>query len=293
MRAPRLRRGGVVVVTTALLVAAGCSATGEPAEPPEHPEAAQLRAATATLMQYTHDEVNRVLVVKLHNGSAEDTVSLDSVEVEAPGFDNLDRLDVTANIAAGRTLDLRLPYGELNCDVSVDGAVVLRLGLPDASGTVDLVNPDGTGLLRRIHDDECSAARLREATLLRWDDRWRRTGSGEALVVHGTLHVGPVAAGTDARLLGVEDTVLFDARSPALPRALGGGDAFTVDVGFVPTRCDAHALGESPQGFQIAARLRAPGAASDGTDDVFVPLVPDKAAQDVLTQGWLEQCGFR
>lgn len=284
MPGPR-RAVAALVVAAALAGPAACSAEGGVEPSPDV-------GVDVTLMQYTHDEVNRVLVVKVTNPSDE-VVHLDSVQVATPAFSGGGPVSYVVSLPPGRTFDLRVPYGEPDCDVAVTPAdLVVRLGAPDSRETQDLVAPPGTGLVRRIHDEECVVRRVLDTTPMTWSGRWRTTGSGRALVGHGGLRVGPVTGNRAVRLAGLEGTVLFDPRTGVLPTTLAVGESATVHIRITPTRCDPHALGESPQGFVFHLLVTPQGMGDSGRGVVWVPLVPDRAGKDFLVDTWLQQCGL-
>lgn len=294
MRVGLRRAVAALAAAGSLTAAAACSTSSDQvaAGGPSGPASSPWAAVDVRLMQYTHDEVNRVLVVKVTNPSDE-VVRLDSVEVSTPAFTGGGPVEYVVSLPPGRTYDLRVPYGEPVCDAAAAPAdLVVRLGLPDSADTMDLAAPEGSSLVRRIHDEECLVRRVLDTTPMRWTDGWRTTGHGRDLVVHGRLRVGPVSGDRPVRLVGIEGTVLFDPRSRALPTTLAVGEAAVLPVRVTPTRCDPHALGESPQGFVFNLRVAPAGMTESGRAAVWVPMVPDVAAKNFLVDSWLEQCGL-
>lgn len=234
-------------------------------------------------MQYTHDQVNRVLVVKVQAG--EQTVQVQGVEVVSGAFSGTGPREYDATVSPQHTLDLRVPLGDPVCDHALspgDVSVEFRV-----DGDTEVVaEPSGSDTLATIHHQECAAQRAVEEIPLEWGERWHTTGSGPGLVVHAPLRVGPVTADTAARLTELDGSVIFVPEPNALPLALSAGDSQRLDVRFRPNRCDAH-VWETSMGFQFAVRLEVTGV----EDDVLVPVVPPRAKQQLLTRSWQEQCG--
>lgn len=272
------------------LLLAGCSGVADTSADrlrQQEPEAVDVE-----LMQYRHDEVNRVLVVKVANPSDEDTLTVEGLEVDLPGFEGGGRSDVTANIPPGRVFDLRVPYGDPVCAAEPAGKAVVLLGDPESEEPRRIVSPEGEELLARIRARECSVAKALEATPVRWSPSWRQVGGGDALVVRGTLLVGPVAGGHQVDLVDIDGSVLFSTRPMGLPVAIGQGESRQVPVRIQPQRCDPHAMADNSKGFEFQVRLRLGTGSTDSQDEVLVPVLPDRAGKNILTDSWLERCGF-
>src|SRR3546814_14654205 len=93
----------------AALPLGGCGQDSPPDSPP-----GPLDGATISLMQYTHDQVNRVLVVKIEAGGR--TVHVNRVEVVSGEFSGTGPEQSAATVRAHATLDPRVPRGEPDCD---------------------------------------------------------------------------------------------------------------------------------------------------------------------------------
>ncbi|WP_235735986.1 hypothetical protein [Nocardioides alcanivorans] len=252
---------------------------GHDAPPPD-----PLGEATVSLMQYTHDQVNRMLVVKIESG--DHVVRVQGVEVVSGAFTGTGLEEYDATVPAHRTLDLRVPLGDPVCEHDLsprDVSVEFRV----AGHQVVVEQPVGADTLAAIHRQECAAHRVAEKIPLAWESRWRSTGGGRDLVVLASLRVGPVSADTTARLTALDGSVIFVADPARLPLLLAPGDTQVLDVRFRPNRCDAH-VWETSRGFQFAVRIRIDGTA----DDVLVPVVPPRAKQQLLSRAWQEQCGI-
>lgn len=267
----RILLGVVIAVATSAL--GGCDQDSAP-DP--------IADASITLMQYTHDRVNRVLVVKIEAG--DETVRVKGIEVVSGAFSGTGPEEYDATVPAGGTLDLRVPLGDPVCDHELSPAdVSVDFQVPDGRVAVD--EPAGSDTLAGIHARECAAEKAVEDIPVAWGSRSHSTGAGRNLVLHVPLRVGPVASGTTARLTALEGSVIFVPESDGLPLTLAPGDTKRLDVRFRPNRCDAH-VWETSMGFQFAVRLSIVGVA----DDVLVPVVPPQALQQLLTRSWQAQC---
>ncbi|NYG57672.1 hypothetical protein BJ980_000595 [Nocardioides daedukensis] len=277
---PRARTVLGTVAGVIALVLGGCGPEPAPDSPP-----GPLEGATISLMQYTHDQVNRVLVVKIKAG--ERTVRVNRVEVVSGAFTGTGPEEYDATVAAHTTLDLRVPLGEPDCAHRLSPAdVAVEFETPDHDVVVD--EPRGSDTLAAIHRRECAVTTAVADVPITWGSHWRTSGSGSDLVVHAPLRIGPVAADTAVRLSGIDGSVIFVPETDALPLMLDAGQTRVLDVRFRPNRCDAH-VWETSRGFQFAVRLRV-----DGTgDEVLVPVVPARAKQQLLSRYWQEQCGVR
>lgn len=273
------RHGPVAVLATVLLAA--CSTESQP-EP--------LDDATITLMQYTHDQVNRKLVVKVRAG--DETVRVDRVEVVSGAFTGTAPAEFDATIAAGGELDLRVPLGEPDCSVDLDADdVSVEFDVP-GRGRVMIDDPAGADFLTDLHAEACAAQDLRTLMPVEWAPKWRVDGEGDGTRVRAPLRIGPLGSLPDEGqvvLTGLDGSVMWVLRSPDLQSgrpALSPGDRRTLMVEFVPNRCDAH-VWESSRGFQFDLRVQIPGRDAE----VLVPVVPTRAKQQLLSRAWHAQCG--
>lgn len=143
--------------------------------------------------------------------------------------------------------------------------------------------------MKRIHDERCAVETARAAVPLSWGEEWSRRGEGNELTAVGTLRAGPVAEDAEVRLVGFNPTTLFQLSLRNAPATLAAGESADITVHLRPTRCDPHALGESPQGFEFLLRVRL-----EGSDvEPLVPVLPSKEAKERLTDYWVERCGLR
>lgn len=270
------RRFVALLATVTLLVA--CSA------PAEEPVAEPPAGFSAELLQYTFDVVNEDVVVKVRNTS-ERPFTVETLEVLAPGFDGIGSVDFGTVVPPGRAFDLRLPYGDPACAGSGSGPVELRLQFAGTEEPV-VVRAGNGEVLHRVYEQTCAAEEAAEAVPMRWAADWRVRGTGDRAVAVGTLEVGPVTA-EQVQLAGINPTTQFQL-TPQDPPVLDRGDELGIPVELRPSRCDAHAVGESHQGFLFLVRLRF--LAEDR--EVLVPVVPDAGDRPFLTRFLLERCGL-
>lgn len=277
------QRWVVVGLLLALLVA--CSSSGQEQDPEPQP----LEGATVTLLQYTHDQVNRNLVVKVAAG--EETVQVEGVEVLTGAFTGTDRADVAATIPPGGDIDLRVPLGDPDCSLDLRATdVSVRFGTPDGADVT--VAPEGADFLADLHARECLAHDAVTAVPLTWAEHWRTTGEGERTRLTARLQVGPVVSDSGdgaARIVALDGSVIFVLRGRELrdgPLSVATGERGALTVEFRPNRCDAH-VWETSRGFEFEARLTVPGS----SEEVLVPVVPPRDKQQLLSRTWRAQCG--
>jgi hypothetical protein len=239
---------------------------------------------TVELLQYRRDVADRVLEVKVANAGDTD-LEVAALEVVADGFTGSGRQPHDSTVAAGRRVDLRVPYGQPDCDTAPSG-VRVRLWPAGSEVPIEPRLTGGSDLLARIHARECADAAVRQALDVAWTPTWQPVGSGPSTVVDGVLWVGPARRAVE--VVSVEGTTLFATRADTLPaRVEPGGPPSDVRVRFSPQRCDPHAVGESKRGYAFGVRVRV-----EGLDEVVLTVEPDDAGHRVLQDALLESCGL-
>lgn len=247
---------------------------------------------TVELLQYRRDVADRVLEVKVAN-AGDDDFEVAALEVVADGFTGSGRGPHESTIAAGRRVDLRVPYGKPECGTAENPApspspssVRVRLWPTGSDAPIEPELTAGAELLGRIHARECADQYAREAIDVAWAPSWQRAGSGSNLVVDGVLRVGPARRATE--VVSVEGTTLFATQTEALPaRVEPGSPPSEARVTFSPQRCDPHAVGESKRGYAFGVRVRV-----EGQREVVLTVQPDDAGHRVLEDALLEACGL-
>jgi hypothetical protein len=277
----------------AVLTAAACGGTGaaEPG-PSEAGSATPAVLLSAEVVQSRQDQVALVVRVGLTNEGADD-VSVRQVQLVAPPFslDPVDRSDRSA-LAAGRKVDVRVPYGVPDC--SAEPTAVedphVTLVLDDPARTEVVVPVDGDvldGLLRRL----CGEQRLAELADVGFGDDWTREGDG----VVGTLEMRRDAGVTERPELVLVDTaptVIFalvplQGSPPALATLPADEDVVSVPVRVGSPRCDPHALLESKKTYTFAAWVSV-----DGGEPLWLPVEAQETSREVMGGLLAELCNL-
>jgi hypothetical protein len=272
-------------------VTAACGGTGA-AEPGSSAATSvpMTAALSADVVQSRQDQVAQVVRVGLTNEGAGD-VSVRRVQLVAPPFspDPVDRTD-RPPLTAGRTVDVRVSYGEPDCTGSptaVDEPHV-ALVLDDPART-EIVVPVGGDVLDRLLGRLCGEQRLAELADIGFGEEWTRDGNG----VIGTLEVRR-RSGADERpelvLVDTAPTVIFaltvlEGSAPALATLSAGEDVVSVPVRVGSPRCDPHALLESKKTYTFAAWVSV-----DGGDPLWLPVEGDGEAREAMGGLLAELC---
>jgi hypothetical protein len=273
-----------------LLAVSGCAGdTGRPDRPAGPPP-----GFPASLLQYSHDAVADRVVVKVAN-SSERPFTVERLGIDAAGFAPIGPFDFGTEVPPGRAFDLRMTYGTPDCDADTARPVALVVSFAAGGGEVRVPVEDGAQVLRRVHDSTCAARAARSAVPLSWSPAWSVTTVDGQLTAVGTLQLGPVQEGTRVQLGTFNPTTLFQISLRNPPPSIGPGQRAEVVAHVRPTRCDPHALGESPQGFEFLLRLwvARPGDTSgaDGTEtEALVPVPPAPEVKKLLEDYWLRRC---
>ncbi len=246
------RRCAWAVIAVIAVVLGGCSPAADVGDPPGAPEAADQPLLQGSLLQFRRDAEARRVQVRLT--AARDGVVVTSVELVADGYTPPPVRDRTTALPAGRPLDLELTLTSPDCTAApteVAASLVLE-GQPDPV----VVPLDDGGLLRRLHEAECADEALLDQVqievvslaeagdgVLRATVRITRTGGRDAVRVTG---VGP-------------NTVYAITPTHHLPTLTGEGSVDLL-LDLEPSRCDAHALGESYRTSLIDLRIALGGA---------------------------------
>jgi hypothetical protein len=226
----------------------------------QEPEPAPAPRLAAEVKQYRSDIAKRTVAVSVDNPTDGD-VLVQHLELDAAGFAD-PSAEVEVQVAAGSRVDVRLPYGEVECDDDRPaGADTVLLGVQDADGTqhdLRLELAPG-GLLDRLHARECADQTLLAVADVRLSSQWTRDGSRlvGALVLERRSGSAPVT------VVEPGGNVLFTVRS-LTPGAAGTpmgtlaptASALALPLQITSTRCDAHAFADSKRsyvfGFYVA-----------------------------------------
>jgi hypothetical protein len=281
--------GRVAAGCILVLLATGCGGS-DPA--PQRPEAApQL---SVELVQLRRDEVLQRVEIAVTN-HARVPVEIQTIDLRIPGYSGGGPQPKNEPLPPGQVVNLPTPYGEVTCpdtgavEVGEPTVVVqVRRASDPASYSVELTPTDPRDLVHGIADSTCLAQRLTSEVSLSFG-RWRRSGSGNDTVLHGTLHAR-LRAGTPFDLTQLAGTVIFDLLpgdpsasplahlTPARPRA-------DVPVLLRQARCDGHARGEIKKPYAFLVWLGPPGAEQRAVN----PPIADRDAaafEAVCHLGW-------
>lgn len=258
---PEVRRAAGALALA--LLAAGC-AGGDPAPARER----QAPALSAELVQLRRDEVLHRVAIAVAN-HARVPVEIQTVELTVEGYTGGGPQPKGEPLPPGQVVNLPTPYGDVSCpqtgEVQVgEPSVVLRVRRESdpTSFTVTVRPTDPRGLVQGIAASTCLTERLtREVTLS--FGRWRRTGSGDDTVLHGTLRAR-LHADQPIDITQLAGSVLFDLL-PADPSArplahlTPAEPSARVPVLLRQARCDGHARGEIKKPYAFLVWLGPPG----------------------------------
>lgn len=279
------RRTGPVVALALALTTSGCGGSDPAAT------AAAAPRLGAEIVQLRRDEVLRRVEVAVTNRTRA-PVTVESIELRVPGFGGGGVVPKGEPVLAGQLVNLPTPYGEVRC--TDDGRA--RVGRPrvvirvhterdPTSRRVVLRPRDPGGLLDRIGAGECLARRLTREVSLTFDPHWRRTGTGEAAAVHGTLRAR-LNTEQPRDLTQVAGTVIYGLAPEAaagrpvdpLARLTPEQPVALVPVVVTRSRCDGHARGETKKPYAFLVWLAPPGGAEQAVSPVVS--AADQAAFD-------------
>ncbi|MET0161677.1 MAG: hypothetical protein ABW204_03405 [Microbacteriaceae bacterium] len=249
-----MRRAPAAGACLLALVLSGCAAPSALVAAPE--------GVTATASQSRLDLGTGRLVITVVNASDDElvieraellsTLWVEPLEQSPPG---------AVAIGAGRTVDVRVAPGELDCAADAPGEHSARL--TTAHGAFEIDAPDVYEQLAALHEQGCLAERVGELRIVDLRD--------DELVLQ--VPDGAVVEGVRAT------TLLTPTGSPS-----ASGDEVTVRMR--PSRCDAHALAEDKAGTRIPVAVRL----EDGTAGELV-VAADDALRASIQQWVRETCG--
>jgi hypothetical protein len=285
--------------TRAVLLASGCALVllvtgcgGSDPAPPQRPKAApQL---SAELVQLRRDEVLQRVEVAVTN-HAKVPVEIQTVDLRVPGYSGGGPQAKNEPLPPGEVVNLPTPYGEVTCpdsgDVEVGDPMVVvqvRRAADPTSYTVELTPTDPRDLVHGIATSTCLTKRLTSEVSFSFGP-WRRSGSGDDTVLHGTLHAR-LKAGTPFDVTQLRGTVIFDllpedpSTSP-LAHLTPASRRADIPVLLRQARCDGHARGEIKKPYAFLVWLGPPG----GEQRAVNPPIADRDAaafEAVCYLGW-------
>ena len=265
----------------------GCGAQ-EPAPEPAPRLAAEVK-------QYRSDIAKRTVAVSVDNPTDGD-VLVQRLALDAAGFAGDPPAEVAVQVAAGSRVDVRLPYGEVECAGDRRaGADAVLLGVQDADGArhdLRLELPPG-GLLDRLHARECADRTLLAVADVRLSPQWTRRGGR----LEGALVLQRRSGSAPVTVVEPGGNVLFTVR-PLTPGPAPAGtplgtlaptaSTLELPLEITSTRCDAHAFADSKRsyvfGFYLAIGSGEPQLTTT-TADAPLQRQLDRLAADTCRPG--------
>ncbi len=265
-------RGVPVAVAVLSVLLAGCSADRAPASATPTPVAAfaDVPGISGEVVRLRTDEAlgGQVQVRLTDTGDTPFTVV--GVVLTSPAFAEQPPTEETASYAPGRTIDLPVPFGAVDCAADVH-PVGARVQLDRGAGPEEVVVPLTGDALDLVAGEQCAAQRLAEHVAVTVDG-FADDGDG----VRGSVVLTRVDDGGDVRVDALGRSVLLEPAAPDLPTTLGGDEqelALPFTVGLAS--CDPHVLAETKKPFVFPLTVEAAGE----TAVVDLPLSDAQRAQ--------------
>jgi hypothetical protein len=273
-----------------VLLVTGCGGS-DPAPRPSPRAAPEL---SAEIVQLRRDEALERVEVGITN-HARVPVVIQTIDLRVPGYSGGGPQAKDEPLPPSQAVNLPTPYGEVTCPDS--GAVQVgeptvvvqvRRASDPTSYPVELTPTDPRDLVHGNATSTCLTQRLTSQVSLSFGP-WRRSGSGDDTVLHGTLHAR-LLADTPFDVTQVAGTVIFDLlpRDPsASPLAHLTPAARRADIPVLlrQSRCDGHARGEVKKPYAFLVWMGPPG---DEQRAVNPPVADRDAAafEAVCHLGW-------
>lgn len=264
---------------------------GGPA-PAAAPSTAPPPGVSVFLTQQRSDEPLHALEISVRN--ATDTpVYFADVQLATASFKTLPPARIDTTFPRTEQTDLRVPYGEAQCDPRavppVQPATVtanVRTGDGPLRKVVFAV-PHPDPLLTRLLHAECSAYLIKAAATFSWGTSWKRAGD----FLRGEVTLTRPPGSTRKVTLRV-----IDATTHYTVRRVSGGEPWavlepsqqsvSVPVEINPSRCDGHAFAEAKKANLFPFR-----ASLDQDEERVVIVVPPKEVQVAFNLYAVKACG--
>jgi hypothetical protein len=273
-RAHILRRWVAPVLVGASLALTACTSPGSVASPSSPPPTDLPPGVHVEVYQNRFDYAERVLEIRVANEGDSD-LDLVSAAYTSPHFDSAATYDSGVLIAAGRTIDLRVPLADVVCDGGDSpDAVELTWRVPGGGTASASVKPvDETSVIERIVAEDCVTRSVTDVLRIIPPDVLRVVGIGADSVAWVDVTLQPTGAAGSVSIDYVGSTVLLTSVSgadwPAGITMDASSGIRTVSLDLRPTRCDPHAIAEDKRGtvFPFAVST---SAGFSGTYDLVV-----------------------
>lgn len=283
----RVKWISTLLIGAMLLTACG----GSP--PPARPSTAPPAGVSVFLTQQRSDEPLHALEISVRN-TTDTPVYFADVQLVTESFKTLPPAKIDTTFHRTEQTDLRVPYGEAQCDPRAVPPVrpatvraTLRAGAEPLRKVVFTV-PHPDPLLTRLLTAECSAFLVKAAVDFAWGTEWKRSGD----VLRGTVTLTRKPGSTrEVTLRMIDGTTHYTVRpvrrgepwavlEPAQERA-------EVAVEINPSRCDGHAFAEAKKANRFPFR-----ASLDGEEERVVVVVPPKEIQVRFNLHAVKVCGI-
>lgn len=285
----RVRVGGFGAVLVALVASGALALTGcgAPAEAP----AALPEAVTASVLQSRSDVVDGRLVVQVDNGSESD-LTIDRLDVSAPGLEDGMALDGPKQVSAGKSVQLRLDLVPVRCDADAGPATIgleLTTATGPATGTVTADDPYET--LQRLQETGCLAQSVERIAAFTLPDRLRTEGEGEAVRAWIDIAVAPTGDEGSLSIAQILGTTLLSAEGGLnwtyTAEVAATDPPSTIELPVRPARCDQHAGAEDKRGTIIPLEI----TTSEGWSGLY-ELRSGQQLKDDLFAYFTARCGL-
>ncbi|CDK01367.1 conserved exported hypothetical protein [Microbacterium sp. C448] len=276
----------------ALLVAVLATGLALTACAPSDPRPGALPPGVSVeLIQLRSDVIDRAAQVRLVNAGEDDLV-ITGLEIVDPRFEAPIVRDKRAQVASGRTLDIRIALPPVVCDADAEAdaaTIELEYEVNGRASIAEASIPDPLAFIPLLHQKECLRERLADVAVMSWSGFEPSDAPAPA---HLTLEIAPSGGGGAALVETVETTplLMFDAAGAApfvVDAEIGGsGSPQQVRVPLVPLRCDPHAVMEDKRGTIFDATVEV-----DGVTGVVEVAASAEVKGEVLA--WVaDWCGF-
>lgn len=248
----------VALCAVAPVLVVACSAGG-PSNPTQ-----QTLHLHASVQQDRIDATNRQVSIPLVNGGGA-AVTIEQVQLDAPGFTTVRPAAEADLLAAGGQLNFPVNFGAARCGGQPPGTgPMVRLRLRDSSGRSRLLRlpiADSDGLLERVRRQECQQGALAAAFSVEYGPAAVVPRTPRHPVLRGSLIVGRRSSVLPLVVTVLRGSVLFDLNPPApahspVARLPAGEASLTIPVEMSVPRCDAHVLIEAKKIFFFSIGLQ-------------------------------------
>ncbi len=255
---------GAAAPLAVVLLLAGCAAGGPPAAAPARPTTAATTTSAASLpavpgvegevVRLRTDEAigGQVHVRLTDTGTTGFTVA--SVALASAAFAPQPTSVQTAVYAPGRTIDLPVPFGDVDCAAAVQ-PVAAVVELDRGNGPEQLTVPLAGDAMDLVFAEECAAQRLLEHVSLAVEGF-----APDGDQVSGSVVLTRLDDGGDVVVGSVGRSVLLEPEVADLPATLADGDdVLTLPLAVGLASCDPHILAETKKPFVFPVAVQAAG----------------------------------